>query len=66
MSVKFPVEMRNNYEGVSQRLSNTGHNSTELLYAHSFIILFSLSFFFFGFIVCPFFLSVPLLAHVKN
>lgn len=31
MSVKFPVEMWNNCEDVSQRLSNTGRNGIELL-----------------------------------
>lgn len=31
VSVKFPVEMWNNCEDVSQRLSNTGRNGIELL-----------------------------------
>lgn len=40
VSVRFPVEIQNDDENVSQRLSNTGHNNTEVMYTYFFIIIF--------------------------
>lgn len=63
MSVRFPVEMKNNDENVSQRMSNTGHNGIDVLHICFFIIIFP---FFIPLFVLLFFLFAPLLAPVYN
>jgi len=59
----FPVEIQNNDDDVSQRLSNARHKSIEVLYMYSFITIFL---FFIVLFVLFFSLYLSLLMYTAN